>query len=176
MVLSSCRAVKQKMYKSKGERTIAAFLDRLNIDYTYQPAVLINDGEYQRIWYPDFGLPKYSIFIEYFGMENDPGYDARTRHKMQAYQQAKLDVIPVYPEHLKGDYERYIMQEILRTMSHRLSDLEEKIGAFPIRHSIEYRHTGRSYAMPADVTVGQIAAGNYLHKELHSVPNHPWFR
>ena len=30
--------------------------------------------------------------------------------------------------------------------------------------------------MPADVIVGQIAAGNYLHKELHSVPNHPWFR
>jgi len=148
---SQSRILGAKMFKSKGERKIAAFLDSLNIQYTYQPAVLVQDQEYQRIWYPDFGLPKYSIFIEYFGMENDPVYDERTKHKLEAYRKSEIDVISVYPSHLAGNYERYILQEILRTMSHRLSDLEQKIENFPLRNSVTYPQIIKSYTMPRNV-------------------------
>ena len=145
------RELDAKMFKSKGERKIAAFLDSLNIQYTYQPAVLVQDQEYQRIWYPDFGLPKYAIFIEYFGMENDPVYDARTKHKLEAYRNSEIDIISVYPSHLEGNYERYILREILRTMSHRLSDLEKKIENFPVRNAVTYPQTISSYTMPRNV-------------------------
>jgi len=148
---SQTRELDAKMFKSKGERKIAAFLDSLKIEYTYQPAVLVQDQEYQRIWYPDFGLPKYSIFIEYFGMENDPVYDERTKHKLEAYRNSEIDVISVYPSHLEGNYERYILKEILRTMSHRLSDLEQKIENFPVRNAVTYPQTIRSYTMPRNV-------------------------
>ncbi len=148
---SKARELDAKMFKSKGERKIAAFLDRLNIQYTYQPAVLVQDQEYQRIWYPDFGLPKYSIFIEYFGMENDPVYNERTKHKLAAYRNSEIDVISVYPSHLEGNYEGYILKEILRTMSHRLSDLEQKIEHFPARSTEVYPQTIKTYYMPRNV-------------------------
>jgi hypothetical protein len=59
--------------KSKGEEAIAEVLKKYNIDFVYEYPLLIKeqkegDGEKLRIWYPDFWLPKYSIIIEYFGM------------------------------------------------------------------------------------------------------------
>jgi hypothetical protein len=128
------------MFQSRGERKIAAFLDSLNIQYTYQPPVMIKDRGYDRIWYPDFGLNKYGIYIEYFGMQNDPSYDRRTRYKLDAYRKAGLDVISLYPSDLTGHYERYILKEIVRTISGRLSDLEGKIDNFPYRETKSIRN------------------------------------
>ena len=93
----------------------------------YEPGVLLKDNGYQRIWYLDFKLPTYEVFIEYFGIENDPIYDDRTRHKLDVYKQNSLDVIPVYPSHLKNDYSGYILNELYRNVSGRMSDLEQKI-------------------------------------------------
>ena len=56
-------------FKSRGERKIAAFLDKNNIKYKYESGVLIYQTKNQpRIWYPDFKLPEFSTFIEYYGM------------------------------------------------------------------------------------------------------------
>ncbi len=143
-----------KMFQSKGERKIADFLDSLNIQYTYQPPVMIKDRGYQRIWYPDFGLNKYAIYIEYFGMQNDPSYDQGTKHKLQTYRKGGLDVIALYPLDLEGNYERYILREIVRTISSRLSDLEQKIDKFPDREISQgqalksYFVAPNGYAMP----------------------------
>jgi len=52
-------------YKSIGERTIASFLDSVKIKYNYEPGILIKDRGYDRIWYPDIGLPRYDVFIPY---------------------------------------------------------------------------------------------------------------
>jgi len=116
-----------KIYRSAGERKIAAFLDNYDIPYRYQPPVLVNDKGYQRIWYPDFGLDKYSIFIEYFGIQNDPEYDQRTDHKLKAYHNSNIDVISVYPTTLQNNYKNYILGEMHHIMDNRLSDLELKI-------------------------------------------------
>jgi hypothetical protein len=118
------------MFQSEGERKIAAFLERYDIPYRYQPATLVNDRGYQRIWYPDFGLHKYSVFIEYFGMENDPVYDQRTRHKLDAYRKSDIAVVPVYPVTLKGNYEKTILKGIHQTVQNRVTDLEYKIKRF----------------------------------------------
>ena len=71
-------------YKSKGERQIADMLQRYRLDFVYEPGLLIYDREphQPRIWYPDFGLPQYSVYVEYFGMEGDSQYDVRTRYKL----------------------------------------------------------------------------------------------
>ena len=118
------------MYHSEGERRIAEFLERAHIHYSYQSGVLVNDREYQRIWYPDFRLPKYSLCIEYFGIENDPYYDQRTKHKLDAYRKNGIDVIPLYPANLRGDFGSYIFKRIYQTLDRRLSDLEEKIAQY----------------------------------------------
>jgi hypothetical protein len=117
----------ERKYQSTGERKIATFLDNYDIPYRYQSPVLVDDNGYQRIWYPDFHLPKYSIYLEYFGIQNDPEYDRRTAHKLEAYHNSNLDVISVYPSTLQNNYKKYILGEIHQIMEHRLSDLELKI-------------------------------------------------
>jgi hypothetical protein len=117
-------------YKSRGERTIATFLDSVKLKYNYEPGVLVNDNGYKRIWYPDFGLPKYDVFIEYFGMENDPVYDERTRHKLKTFRNNDIDVISVYPSTLRGDYKEYILNELHQNVSGRMSDLEQTIANY----------------------------------------------
>ncbi len=126
-------------YKSDGERRIAEFLNSVKIDHVYEPGVLLNDNGYQRIWYPDLGLPRYDVFIEYFGIVNDPIYDDRTRHKLDVYRQNLIEVIPVYPSHLRNDYGRYILDELYRNVSSRMSDLERTIQNYS-----NQRHPGTS--------------------------------
>ena len=74
-------------YKSRGERAIAEILTKYNLVFVYEHPLLIkeqkeNDSEKLRIWYPDFWLPKYSIVIEFFGMEGDKNYDEGKRAKL----------------------------------------------------------------------------------------------
>jgi len=115
------------MFLSKGEKKIAAFLDKYKIPYTYQPAIIVNDKGYQRIWYPDFGLNKYGLFIEYFGMINDPIYDQGTKHKLEIYKKSDISVIALYPQDLDGNYESDTFLKIIQIIYSRLSDLENRI-------------------------------------------------
>ena len=117
-------------YKSRGERTIASFLESVNIRYNYEPGILIKDRGYSRIWYPDMGLPRYDVFIEYFGIENDPVYDERTRHKLKTFKENDIDVISVYPATLRGNYQDYILNELHRNVSGRISELERTIANY----------------------------------------------
>jgi hypothetical protein len=136
------------LYKSVGERRIARMLDDVGIDYVYEPGLLVNDAGMQRIWYPDFGLPQYGMYLEYFGMVNDPAYDARTRHKLDVYRENKIDVISVYPENLKGNYCGRILNEVHQTMQHRLSDLESKLYNNYQASSYRSHAVNQSYARP----------------------------
>ena len=134
--------------KSAGERTIADFLTNIRIKYNYEPAVLINDSGYNRIWYPDFGLPDYSVFIEYFGIKNDPVYDKETDYKLDAYSRNGIDVIPVYPSTLRGNFQGYILGEVYRTTNNRLLDLEEKIFRFEKLYRKPQGRNKRNYSQP----------------------------
>ena len=139
-------------YKSKGEQTIASFLDSVKIKYVYEPVVVVNDRNYERRWYPDFGLPRYDVFIEYFGIEDDPVYDLRTRHKLETFRENDIDVIPVYPATLKGDYQDYILHELRRNVSGKMSELERTIDNYsshcntqPVFNSLGYGSRSSRY-------------------------------
>jgi len=137
---------KYSSFKSRGERSIADFLESARIDYMYEPGVLVVDRGYQRLWYPDLGLPQYDVFIEYFGIEQDPEYDARSRHKLSTYQKNHIDVIPVYLHHLKADYGGYILDELHRCVSGRMSQLERTINAYHSRCPVVSSTAPRGYS------------------------------
>ena len=120
-------------YKSKGERQIADMLQRYRLDFVYEPGLLIYDRDphQPRIWYPDFGLPQYSVYVEYFGMEGDSQYDARTRYKLDTYERQQIAVVPVYPSMLRGNYEKQIIGSIHQYTAQRLGDLEQRICRAP---------------------------------------------
>lgn len=139
----------KRTFKSKGERTIAALLDEIGIPFQYEPPVLINDNGYERRWYLDFKLPDYSVYIEYFGIEHDRHYSMRTQHKLETFQKNNIDVIPVYPAMLRGDYAGYILSEIHRTCMKRLTGLERKIYLHATQPSPESVAAQRSYSSAA---------------------------
>jgi hypothetical protein len=120
-------------YKSKGERQIADMLQRYRLDFVYEPGLLIYDRDphQPRIWYPDFGLPQYSVYIEYFGVEGDSQYDARTRYKLDAYARQQIAVVPVYPATLRGDYDQKIIGGVRQYTANRLGDLEHRLAQAP---------------------------------------------
>ncbi len=57
--------------KSYGEMYIANFLISNKIDFLYEPAYKFDTAtEYNRQYHPDFYLPIFDIYIEYYGIDN----------------------------------------------------------------------------------------------------------
>jgi len=77
--------------KSRGELQIARLLERNGIAYQYEYPLAVVDRGRVRLWYPDFRLPEYGLIIEYFGVNGDPGYDQRIRHKIETYRRAGIE-------------------------------------------------------------------------------------
>lgn len=112
-------------YKSEGERKIAAFFQEAGMHFVYEKPILVEDKGKQRIWYPDFWLPDYSIIIEYFGVLGEEAYDLAIKHKMDVYAQNHLNVIPVYPQTFETDWQDYVLRSIRKNLVKRLINFEE---------------------------------------------------
>ena len=65
--------------RSKSEKMIADYLTRNNIAYSYEATAMTNDWFIfkSKISRPDFYLPQYNLFVEYWGLVDSP--DAGTR-------------------------------------------------------------------------------------------------
>jgi hypothetical protein len=99
--------------KSEGERKIARFLGENSIRYHYEPGILVHHPKGKpRIWYPDFHLPEFGVYIEYYGLCGRQNYDRGIKAKQSAYVKTGLKVIPVYPWTFNGDWKGYIMKEL----------------------------------------------------------------
>lgn len=118
---------KRPNFKSKGERRIARFLDTNSIKYQYESGVLINDNDEKfRIWYPDFHLPEFGTYIEYYGIVGQENYDNGIRVKESVYSKMAMDVIPVYPWMFAENWQDYIMQELERSIIRKYKKLKTK--------------------------------------------------
>lgn len=64
--------LKREKVKSYGELEIANYLYKNGINYKYEDAYFMDtsNDEYDK-YYPDFYLPDYNIYIEYFGIDKD---------------------------------------------------------------------------------------------------------
>ena len=114
-------------FKSEGERRIGYFLDDNSIRYQYEPGILVNTSyDKTRIWYPDFHLPEFASYIEYFGMVGKESYNDGIKTKLSTYKQMGIDVIPVYPWTFNGDWHRYIMDSLESTTLRRYNNLKSK--------------------------------------------------
>ncbi|MBR9677488.1 hypothetical protein GOV04_05075 [Candidatus Woesearchaeota archaeon] len=118
-------------YKSKGERAIAEILKKHSIDFEYEYPLLIKeqkdgDGEKLRIWYPDFWLPKYSIVIEYFGVQGDDNYDKGKKAKLNAYKKLDIDCISVKPSTINKNLQAYLLMTISRMINDKVRHFENR--------------------------------------------------
>lgn len=99
--------------RSKGERIIADYLTHHGIAYSYEATAMTNDWWIfkSKISRPDFYLPQYNLFVEYWGLVDSP--DQRTRDdyvrtmrwKMAQYRNNNIRFISIYPSNLNNlDY------------------------------------------------------------------------
>ena len=115
-------------FKSAGEQRIADFLDRHSIKYIYEPPTAVTQHGKTRLWYPDFLLPDYGLYIEYYGRTGDPDYDRGILEKTAAYEASGLEVIPIYPHHLAHAWPNHLAREIREITQYRANALAAKLG------------------------------------------------
>jgi len=114
-------------FKSEGERRIAYFLDINSIKYQYESGILVQSTEKKpRIWYPDFYLPQFGTYIEYYGLAGQQNYDKGIKTKQSVYSKMGLDVIHIYPWMFTENWQGYIMRDLKRTAKRRYRNLTTK--------------------------------------------------
>ena len=83
---------------------IADYFNKHGIEYKYEKPA--KDSSNRRISKPDFYLPQYDVYVEYWGMVNTEGYRKRQQYikgmhwKMARYHENGLKLVSVYPEDL----------------------------------------------------------------------------
>jgi hypothetical protein len=88
------RAKDGTLVQSDGERRIAERLSDMEIRYRYDERFRILDGYAIR---PDFYLPEYDVYIEYWGMDT-ADYKIGMLKKQKLYQQQGKKLISLYPD------------------------------------------------------------------------------
>jgi len=82
--------------QSKGERLIANWLSAHGVEHRYDDKFQIVQGFAVR---PDFYLPRYDVYIEYWGLDTTD-YKIGMLLKQKLYQQEGKKLISVYPADL----------------------------------------------------------------------------
>jgi hypothetical protein len=93
------------LVQSDGERLIAEELTALGIAYRYDNRFRLIKGYAIR---PDFYLPEFDLYIEYWGMEDNLDYQIGMLEKKKLYQQAEKKLISLYGR------EKHRLRETLR--------------------------------------------------------------
>ena len=101
--------------RSKSEKKVADWLYHNNIDYEYEPKIILPNNE---TILSDFYLPSSNIYIEYWGLSNADNatgeqYRERKKEKKQLYQQYHYKLMDIYPHHLY-ELDTYIPEQISR--------------------------------------------------------------
>ena len=110
----------EEVVRSKGEKKIADFLYKNGIEYRYEKPIKgalrelekedpyihyhISEGKYgdkekfelRKEPIPDFYLPKYDIYIEYWGSVGKKDYNMRMREKKEYYEKNEIQIINLY--------------------------------------------------------------------------------
>lgn len=93
--------------RSKAEQTIADYLTKQNIVYQYEKTAKTNTILFKEsISRPDFFLPDYGVYIEYWGLLNADNsrlrknYERTMKWKVAQYHENKIKFISIYPNNL----------------------------------------------------------------------------
>lgn len=141
-------------FRSQGEQYIANTLNDYSIPFVYEPKVAIKDNDKIRILRPDFYLPEFNVFIEYYGRVGNQDYDIKTELKKAAYAANNLNVISLYPWDLIEDWPNYLFERLplppnhypLKSINRQYNPVHSK-PRYAIRSppTSRYNHAPRSF-------------------------------
>ncbi|HEV2226497.1 MAG TPA: hypothetical protein VGR56_06810 [Nitrososphaerales archaeon] len=96
-----------EVVRSNSERVIADYFSHSGIRYVYE-APAMSRWVFRRISRPDFYLPDYGVFVEFWGLVNLPNNFARSRYvrsmkwKMAQYHRNGIKFVSLYPSELSN--------------------------------------------------------------------------
>ena len=96
-----------EIVRSNSERIIADYFTRSGIRYAYEQPAMSRWG-FRRISKPDFYLPDYGVYVEFWGLVNLPNNAARSRYertmrwKMAQYHRNGIKFVSLYPSELNN--------------------------------------------------------------------------
>ncbi|MDG7011925.1 MAG: zinc ribbon domain-containing protein [Nitrososphaerota archaeon] len=96
-----------EVVRSNSERVIADYFSRRGIRYAYEHPAMSRWG-YRRISRPDFYLPDYGVYVEFWGLVNVPDDSARSKYersmkwKMAQYHRNGIRFVSLYPSDLNN--------------------------------------------------------------------------
>lgn len=114
----------REVVKSFGEKKIADYLYENDIKYEYEKPAMSSDGR-RRISRPDFFLPDFNVYVEYWGMVNTDDDHTRQEYiksmewKITKYQENNKKLISIYPEDL-GKLDSVIKTKLKETTGLKL--------------------------------------------------------
>lgn len=117
------RTLDGTLVQSDGERRIAEWLRAHNVAYRYDARLRIIEGFQIR---PDFYLPEYDVYIEYWGMDT-PRYKAGMYLKQDLYMHAGKRLISLYPED-KHRLDDVLPEKLSRLAAGRKTDVLQTEG------------------------------------------------
>ena len=94
-----------EVVRSNSERVIADYFIRSSIRYVYEKPAMSRWG-FKRISRPDFYLPDYGVYVEFWGLVNLPNNSARSRYersmrwKIAQYHKNGIRFVSLYPSEL----------------------------------------------------------------------------
>lgn len=91
------RATDGHWVRSKAEMLIDNFLYTSGIVHAYERKLPVEEDIYT-----DFYLLKGKVYIEYWGLENDPKYQERKRKKLEVYKKHKFNLIELGDDEVKN--------------------------------------------------------------------------
>jgi hypothetical protein len=97
-------------YDSKSEERVGEYFLRKKIKFYLHPAIKLQKSFgpitipfMRRILHPDFFLPEYNVYVEYWGMVDDENYNEKRKKKMKDYKANDVDIISIYPKNLENN-------------------------------------------------------------------------
>ncbi|MEK6832467.1 MAG: hypothetical protein AABY32_00335 [Nanoarchaeota archaeon] len=126
------RATNNGNYDSGGETEIANFFKKRKIIFELHPVLKLPKSlwimnipfSYHEIR-PDFYLPEYNIYVEYWGMINNEEYKEKTyKPKKELYNRNMIDLINLYPKNLEN-LDRDFNQKLLEIIRDRGGNSKE---------------------------------------------------
>jgi DNA helicase-4 len=117
--------LKGETVKSIAERRIADYFERNNIRYVYEKEARSKSLFFSnKISNPDFYLPDYDVYVEYWGLVNADdswtrkNYVRNMKRKMASYYENNIKFISLYPRNLEN------LDWIFRTKFKEVTGLE----------------------------------------------------
>lgn len=90
----------QYTYKpSEGEEFLEDYFFSIGIEFESQKKILSLKNDFREFRIADFYLPKYKVYVEFFGLWNNNGNE-EYRRKKEIYKLNNIPCIYIYPENL----------------------------------------------------------------------------